>query len=244
MGKLTFTWRRNSRPGISWNIALFFVFALLVCDVHWAYAQDNQQPATSVESPVSAKKSIRFYKVNKQLQADRIFLTGNKAAALGCQNFLKKVRVHRAVQIGYVACTLYEKKQCDANSIIAVASEKDPRRTSLLTEGKAWFTYSDNPRGVKLGSWNCAMDIQPEQWGYEARLAAKEAKRLKKVAQLEARKAQQARAKASKAEEFAANATAAAAEIKAKALAAGVEIIEPLKAGAVIDSEVGSEEKQ
>jgi hypothetical protein len=72
-----------------------------------------------------ARQTIRFYKVNKQIQADRIKYTKKKASKPGCHNFRKKARIFKAVQIGYSQCSVYAKKGCAGESIITV-SEEDP----------------------------------------------------------------------------------------------------------------------
>jgi len=72
-----------------------------------------------------AQQTIRFYKVNREIQADRIKFTKKKASQSGCHNFRKKARVYKAVQIGYSGCSLYAKKGCAGESIITV-SQKEP----------------------------------------------------------------------------------------------------------------------
>lgn len=194
-------------------------------------------------APVSPKQIVRFYKVNKQIQADRIMLTNEKASSLGCQNFLKKVRVHRAVQIGFLACTLYEKKNCDDRHILVAETEKDPRRTSLLTEGRGWYPYSENDRGATVGSWKCAMDVEPDQLEFETRLAKREVGRLNKVSLLAAKKAAEAQKKANRAKKSLSDAKDQAYSYRELALAAGVEFFEDRETETVLKSEDDEDEE-
>lgn len=105
-------------------------------------------------------RDVRFYKVNKFLQADRIRFTKKKARQLGCHNFLKKSRVHRAVQFGYGACSLFSKKDCPLDSVIAVARKKDDVSTTVMAEGYGWFPQSEHPQGSKLRSWYCSASLE------------------------------------------------------------------------------------
>ena len=107
-----------------------------------------------------AHQDVRFYKVNKFLQADRIRFTKKKAKSIGCHNFLKKSRVHRAVQFGYGACSLFSKKDCPLDSVIAVARKKDEVTTTVMAEGYGWFTQSEHPQGSKLRSWYCSSSLE------------------------------------------------------------------------------------
>ena len=200
---------------LAFSIALI---ALADLDRGYAKEQDDLQFA----APVSPKKSVRFYKVNKELQGDRIMLTPKKAASPGCQNFLKSVRVHRAVQTGYTACLLYAEKDCNDDSIINVASEKDPGRTYFLTEGVGWMPQSDEPRGVKLGSWNCGLSVEPTRLADEAALAASEVKRLVKIAGKTAERAAIAQQKAAQAQKNADKVKQRSKLARKRAIAAGV----------------------
>ena len=138
---------------------------------------------TTLSAPIllnaqeSARRDVRFYKVNRQIQPDRIRFTANKAALPGCHNFLKRSRIHRAVQIGYTSCSVFADKDCAATSIVAVSRETDDleaenldtenletaapvaaRATSnTLSEGVGWYPVSDHRRGVKLRSWSCSL---------------------------------------------------------------------------------------
>ncbi len=105
-------------------------------------------------------RDVRFYKVNKFLQADRIRFTKKKAKQLGCHNFLKKSRVHKAVQFGYGACSLFSKKDCPLDSVIAIARAKDEVSTTVMAEGYGWLTQSEHLQGSKLRSWYCSASLQ------------------------------------------------------------------------------------
>ena len=101
------------------------------------------------------RKEIRFYKMNNLQQSDRIRFTRKKARNPGCHNFLKKTRVFKAVQFGYESCTLYSKKDCAEDSVIAVTRKKESTPISNLSQGYGWLTESEDKRGAKLRSWTC-----------------------------------------------------------------------------------------
>ena len=138
------------------------------------------------QAQASARQTIRFYKVDRQVQADRIKFTKKKASKAGCHSFRKKARVYKTVQIGYSWCSVYAKKDCASGSIISV-SKQDPAKedkptprpedsedivgpdnaqselridenlTEEMTEGIAWYPASEHKRGAKIGSWNCSL---------------------------------------------------------------------------------------
>lgn len=111
---------------------------------------------SSINSAEAAsKKTVRFYKVNRQLQADRLRFTNKAASKPGCHNFIKKTRVHRLVQLGYERCSLYAKKSCLAESIINGVTEKDKTPVTDLTQGKSWFFDIEHKRGTRAKSWYC-----------------------------------------------------------------------------------------
>lgn len=101
------------------------------------------------------RQYIRFYKINKHEQTDRIRFTGKKGRKAGCQNFLKKTRVFKAIQFGYESCQLFSAKGCASGSEISVTRDKDEIATTTLTQGFGWLPESEHKRGVKLRSWNC-----------------------------------------------------------------------------------------
>lgn len=110
------------------------------------------QPTQAIET----NQTIRFYKINNKDQADKIRFTAKKARKSGCHNFIKKVRVHRIVQIGYQTCTLYAKKSCDTQSVINAVRSKEPnQKETELTQGYSWFPVDEHKRGARLKSWSC-----------------------------------------------------------------------------------------
>ena len=112
-----------------------------------------------LSSPVQAiepNQMIRFYKINKKDQADRIQFTASKARKPGCHNFIKKARVHRVVQIGYTSCQLYSSKNCAADTAIpAVRAKQSDQQKTELAQGYSWFPVDENKRGARLKSWYC-----------------------------------------------------------------------------------------
>jgi len=224
------------------GIRAFSIIVLLSMSVVSANADTDNKKKQKVElepiasAAVSSRKNVRFYKVNKALQADRIMLTNKKVSQAGCHNFLKKVRVHRMVQTGYMACSIYANKNCEDLSIVTVATEKDPRRTSLATEGVGWYPQSESERGAKVASWYCGQSLEAKQLEYEAGLSQREVLRLNALAIKAAERAAIAQNKSAKAQKSAAQATANAELVKQHALAAGVII--PVPGGNVIGAQV------
>lgn len=104
---------------------------------------------------VKDRQHIRFYKINRHEQTDRIRFTGKKGQAAGCHNFLKKTRIFKVVQFGYESCQLYSKKDCAQGAEILVTRKKDSEPVNTLTQGFGWLPESEHKRGVKLRSWNC-----------------------------------------------------------------------------------------
>jgi hypothetical protein len=130
-----------------------------------------------VNAQESARRDVRFYKVNGQIQPTRIRFTAKKAVLAGCHNFVKRTRIHRAVQIGYSSCRLYADKDCAALSIVAVSRETDDLQaedleadeapiekatSNTLSEGVGWYPVSEHRRGVKLRSWSCSLTAPHE----------------------------------------------------------------------------------
>lgn len=173
------------------SFAVLLVFALLVTH-HGAAADKKTKPF--IAEPVSSKQSIRFYKANKELQADRVIITADKASNLGCNNFLKKVRVFKALQIGFQSCHLYEKKNCAVGSVVPVNSEKQERHTYILTEGQAWFVQDEDERGADVRSWSCGMALEEGELRVEMLLANREATRINSDRKLAKRKLDKAQA--------------------------------------------------
>jgi hypothetical protein len=193
--------------------SLSIIIATLFC-ASLAYGQTDQA--------ISTKKFIRFYKVNKDMQADRIMLTDKKSTNSGCNNFIKQVRVYKTVQTGFLSCTLYSEKDCPIPSLIPVATEKNPRKTFLLTEGKAWYAESkENPRGFKTKSWQCDQQTDVALLARESQLATLEVARLERVSHAAKKKAEAAQKKADKAKKIAKQAVEQAAQALKKAVDAG-----------------------
>jgi len=105
---------------------------------------------------VERNQTIRFYKINNKDQADKIRFTAKKAGKPGCHNFIKKVRVHRIVQIGYNTCALYSAKNCAAESLVSATRSKEPDQPKgQLAQGYSWFPVDEHKRGARLKSWLC-----------------------------------------------------------------------------------------
>ena len=211
------------------GIAAVTMISLLASTV---FAQDD--------APLSSNKKIRFYKVNKDLQGDRIMLTSKKSSQLGCHNFVKQVRVHRAVQTGYVACALYQDKDCPLATVVPVSHEKDPRRTYLLTEGLGWLPQSEEERGVKVKSWQCELDLEVDLLGRDSQLAKAEVVRLRMASDLAKAIAEKAKRKAEKAEKTSERSIESAAVALKRAIAAGYE--PPIELGKSLDEEETAED--
>ena len=154
---------------------------ILLCHSGLANARDknDKEQKPFLNKPVSPKQNVRFYKANRQLQADRIKLVGGDTSQAGCQNTLKKTRVFKVLQIGFSFCTLYEEKDCAVASLVPVQSEKQQFSTHFLTEGVGWFPQGEEERGVKVGSWNCASELETGEMRAEHELSRQELIRLR-----------------------------------------------------------------
>lgn len=115
----------------------------------------NNVNAQSNTKASKKRQTVRFYKVNNLLQADRLRFTNKAASKPGCHNFIKKTRVHRIVQLGYESCSFYAKKACLADSILSAVTEKDKTPTTQLTQGLSWFFDLEKKRGERMKSWHC-----------------------------------------------------------------------------------------
>ena len=115
---------------------------------------DNAAAQTQTKK-IKKRQTVRFYKVNKNLQADRLRFTNRAASKPGCHNFIKKTRVHRIVQLGYQSCSFYAKKSCLADSILSAVTEKDKTPMTQLTQGVSWFFDQEKKRGERMKSWYC-----------------------------------------------------------------------------------------
>ena len=59
-----------------------------------------------------AVKTIRFYRLNNQLQGIRLGVPKEKSDVIGCHNFRWRKRVAKVVQLGFSYCSLHSKKGC------------------------------------------------------------------------------------------------------------------------------------
>lgn len=196
-----------------------------IADTTIALAKESKSKQPFIAKPVSAKQSIRFYRANKQLQADRVKLTGGDTDQTGCHNLLKKTRVFKALQIGFTTCSLYAEKNCTVASLVPAQSEDQLYNTFLLTEGIAWFVQGEDERGEKVASWSCEMEIQPGEMRYENDLAFAESARLKRLKKSAKQKLNEAQAAYAKIEKSAIKARKYAKKAKAEGIAMGA--IEP-----------------
>jgi hypothetical protein len=211
-----------------WFVQTSFVglFALVLLSSSVSFAKDKEAKNKAsvkplLNSAVSAKQKIRFYKANRELQSTAILLTDEKSSSAGCQNFLKKVRVFKVVQIGFANCTLYAEKECPVATSVAATSEDQAHTTTLLGEGVGWFPEGDSERGATVKSWSCDQTVGDGQVALEARNARREMARLNQEAQAKERKAAEAREKANQAQKAADKAKEYANRVKAYAIATG-----------------------
>lgn len=104
---------------------------------------------------------IRFYKINKHQQTDKIWVSKKKSQQSGCHNFRGKPRIFKVVQVGYDFCSLYQEKNCTENALIKASHEGIDAFASRLQEGYGWLpslnadTTSANSNGVAIHSWKC-----------------------------------------------------------------------------------------
>lgn len=175
-----------------------------------------------IPEPVSDKQSIRFYKANKQLQADRVMITADKASSLGCNNFLKKVRVFKTLQIGFQSCALYEEKDCAADSLVPANTEKQERQTYILTEGQAWLAQGDDERGADVRSWYCGTELDEAVLRLETLLSVTESTRLSQARMAAKAKLEKAQAKFAAAEKDLKESRTYVNRVKKHAIAEGV----------------------
>lgn len=98
------------------------------------------------------KTEIRFYKVNKHAQQERVALVRGVDEP-GCHNFILNPKVHRVAQIGFKSCTLYSESDCETGSELSVSWKRKKKPTTSLTPGARWFLAGE--RGTKVASWRC-----------------------------------------------------------------------------------------
>jgi len=111
--------------------------------------------AAAEDSQASDRQEIRFYKIHKGGATQRIRFTAKKAKRPGCHNFLRRARLHRAVQFAYKTCRVYSKKNCSEDSLVFFDREKDSEPTSDLTQGYGWYPVGEHERGEIVRSWYC-----------------------------------------------------------------------------------------
>ena len=212
------------------------LFIVLLSTSFSAPAKDKEEKPFLAQ-PFSSKQSIRFYKANKQLQADRVQLTGGDTDKIGCHNLLRKTRIFKALQIGFASCSLYQEKNCNVASLVPVQSEKQLYSSYLLTEGVAWLPQGEDERGVKVASWNCGAEVEPGEMRAEHLLAKKEKTRLTKAQQKAKKELDEAQAAFVKSQKTSEKAKEYATRVKQEALAMGV--IEPEKKEGEEDKQAG-----
>jgi hypothetical protein len=110
---------------------------------------------TSAKSAASDRQTIRFYKINKDGITQALRFTKKKAAKSGCHDFIRKARLHRAVQFKYKTCHIYANKSCDIDSIVSFYRDKDATPTTELLQGFGWLPVGEHERGVRVKSWFC-----------------------------------------------------------------------------------------
>ncbi len=209
------------------NALLLALMVLGVGVLQTAVAKDKKNQKPFLAKAVSPKQSVRFYKANKQLQADRISLTGGESKGEGCHNLIKKARVFKMLQIGFPVCQLYTKKNCDVGTLVSAESERQLHGTYFLTEGVAWFPQGDDEQGVKIASWSCGSELDEGVMRFEVKQSRREVGRLNR----EKREAEEALAKAqaefSEAEKASEKSLSYAEKVKAEAIKMGVIDPEP-----------------
>lgn len=97
---------------------------------------------------------IRFYKLNKKQQQNRLVMKEKKLKLSGCHNFFLSPRVYRLTQIGFNYCSLYSEKNCKANTEITGLWKKKSKNMQF-TEGGRWFFNQNSQYGIKAKSWYC-----------------------------------------------------------------------------------------
>lgn len=110
----------------------------------------------NISSVRAAEQSeIRFYKINKDEITQRLRFTRKKSRQPGCHNFLKRARLHKAVQFGFKSCRVYVRKNCAEDSIMSFYRDKEPEPVTNLTQGYGWLPVGEHKRGERVRSWHC-----------------------------------------------------------------------------------------
>jgi len=81
--------------------------------------------------------------------------TRKKSRQSGCHNFLKRARLHKAVQFGFKNCRVFTQKNCAEESIMSFNRDKEPEPTTDLTQGYGWLPIGEHKRGERVRSWYC-----------------------------------------------------------------------------------------
>lgn len=101
-------------------------------------------------------KIVRFYKLNKKGQQNRLFIRESRLKKPGCHNFSTSPKIYRLTQIGYEYCIVFAKKNCSAGTEIT-GGWKGDKIDSKLSEGGEWLFTHHNKKGVKAKSWSCKL---------------------------------------------------------------------------------------
>lgn len=101
------------------------------------------------------QSEIRFYKINKDEITQRLRFTRKKSRQPGCHNFLKRARLHKAVQFGFKSCRVYANKDCAEDSIMSFYRDKEPQPVTNLIQGYGWLPVGEHERGERVRSWYC-----------------------------------------------------------------------------------------
>lgn len=99
-------------------------------------------------------KIIRFYKLNKKGEQNRLVMKEKRLKLAGCHNFTLTPKVYKLTQIGFKSCSLYSVKNCKIDTEISGLDGKNNVKTDF-TEGKRWMFNQQTPRGTKAKSWRC-----------------------------------------------------------------------------------------
>ena len=127
-------------------------FILIFC----AFGSHSLVNASEPNSNYEPRSEIRFYKINKDGITQKILFNKRKARKPGCHNFMKRVRLHRTVQIAFKRCQVFSEKECASESVVLFHKKKEPDlHSNTLTQGYGWYPVGEHPRGEKVKSWLC-----------------------------------------------------------------------------------------
>jgi hypothetical protein len=108
--------------------------------------------AILIAGDMALAADLRLYTANKLLQQRRVSMVRN-TDELGCHNLITRRRLYRVAQIGFETCTLYSKKDCEAETEISVSWKNKKEPVIAFTQGARWFLPGE--RGAKTASWKC-----------------------------------------------------------------------------------------